>query len=204
MTYNYTRCESVIAKIMADLDLSEKNVRITDMKEWIFEAVDKIGAPAQYEQVESGVGEEPILQICDRQVPLPRGLQFLDGVAYSPNPDGPWYPMRKDTKSFHNVHPHHHPKWFSDSDCCDCVGIEKYHVPCIHDHHHEGFIEHPTTMNAQLYTRNGMKYMETMFPKGHPHRDCTYFIKPGWIVTNMPKGYIKLAYKRIVTEIDSV
>jgi hypothetical protein len=45
MIYNYTRCESVIAKIMADLDLSEKNVRITDMKEWIFEAVEKIGAP---------------------------------------------------------------------------------------------------------------------------------------------------------------
>ena len=45
MIYNYTRCESVIAKIMADLDLSEKNVRITDIKEWIFEAVEKIGAP---------------------------------------------------------------------------------------------------------------------------------------------------------------
>jgi hypothetical protein len=45
MIYNYTRCESVIAKIMADLDMSEKNVKITDIKEWIFEAVDKIGAP---------------------------------------------------------------------------------------------------------------------------------------------------------------
>lgn len=45
MIYNYTRCESVIAKIMADLDLSENNVRITDIKEWIFEAVEKIGAP---------------------------------------------------------------------------------------------------------------------------------------------------------------
>ena len=54
MIYNYTRCESVIAKIMADLDLSEKNVRITDIKEWIFEAVEKIGAPTQYEVVESG------------------------------------------------------------------------------------------------------------------------------------------------------
>ena len=45
MIYNYTRCESVIAKIMADLDMSEKNIRITDIKEWIFEAVEKIGAP---------------------------------------------------------------------------------------------------------------------------------------------------------------
>ena len=45
MIYNYTTCESVIAKIMADLDISEKNQRVTDIREWIFEAVDKIGAP---------------------------------------------------------------------------------------------------------------------------------------------------------------
>ena len=45
MIYKYTKCESVIAKIMADMDMSEKNVRITDIREWIFEAVDKIGAP---------------------------------------------------------------------------------------------------------------------------------------------------------------
>lgn len=201
MIYNYTRCESVIAKIMADLDMSEKDTRITDIKEWIFEAVEKIGAPTQYQLVESGVDGEPIYRIADRQIPIPSGLQFLEGVAYSPNPDGPWYPMRKDTGTFHKLGPHHHPKWFSDSDgCCHHGWVEKYHVPCVHDHCHEGFIEHPTTMNAQIYTRNGMKYMETMFPKGVPFKDCTYFVKPGWIVTNMPKGFIKLAYKKILTD----
>ena len=45
MIYKYTKCESVIAKIIADMDMSEKNVRITDIREWIFEAIDKIGAP---------------------------------------------------------------------------------------------------------------------------------------------------------------
>ena len=55
-------------------------------------------------------------------------------------------------------------------------------------------------MNAQVYGRNGMKYIDTMFPKGVPYRDCTYFIKPGWLVTNMPKGYIKLSYKRIMLD----
>ena len=74
MIYNYTRCESVIAKIMADLDLSEKNVRITDIKEWIFEAVEKRGAPTEDEVIESGEKGEPILKIADRQVPIPRGL----------------------------------------------------------------------------------------------------------------------------------
>ena len=45
MIYNYTKCESVIAKVLADLDSNEARNRITDMREWIFEAVDKIGAP---------------------------------------------------------------------------------------------------------------------------------------------------------------
>lgn len=202
MIYNYTRCESVIAKIMADLDLSEKDVRITDMREWIFEAVEQIGAPTQYEEVESGVGCEPILEIQDRQVPIPNGLQFLDGVAYSPHPNGPWYPVRKDTGMFRHVSRCGHHKLTSDSDsCCQYEAIEKYHVPCVHDHCHEGFIEHPTTCNAQTLSRNGMKYLQNMYPRlGRNHEDVTYFIKPGWIVFNVPKGYVKLSYKRILTD----
>jgi hypothetical protein len=45
MIYNFTKCESVIAKIIADLDSSESRLRITDIREWIFEAINKIGAP---------------------------------------------------------------------------------------------------------------------------------------------------------------
>mgnify|MGYP007012547252 CR=1 FL=1 len=45
MIYNYTKCESVIAKIMADLDSTEARQRTTDIREWIFEDIDKIGAP---------------------------------------------------------------------------------------------------------------------------------------------------------------
>jgi hypothetical protein len=48
MIYKYTKCESVIAKIMADSDMQEKDIRISDIREWIFEAVEKIGAPMQY------------------------------------------------------------------------------------------------------------------------------------------------------------
>jgi hypothetical protein len=45
MIYKYTKCESVIAKIMADADMSDKSLRVSDIREWIFEAVEKIGAP---------------------------------------------------------------------------------------------------------------------------------------------------------------
>lgn len=45
MIYRYVKCESVIAKIMADADASEIRNRVTDIREWIFEAIEKIGAP---------------------------------------------------------------------------------------------------------------------------------------------------------------
>lgn len=99
MIYKYTKCESVIAKIMADLDSSEVRNRITDIREWIFEAVDKIGAPMQYIEKESGVDGEPLLEIHDKQVPLPPDLEVLDGVTYGLSPDGPWRPMMKEQRT---------------------------------------------------------------------------------------------------------
>ena len=100
MIYKYTKCESVIAKIMADANMSEKNIRITDIREWIFEAVEKIGAPMQYIQRESGTDNTPILKIEDYQVPIPDDLESLQTVGYSHNENGPWIPCRYDTGSF--------------------------------------------------------------------------------------------------------
>lgn len=100
MIYNYTRCESVIAKIMADLDSSEVRNRTTDIKEWIFEAVDKIGAPMQYIRREGGTKDFPLLKIQDNQVPLPSDLVVLDGAAYSESENGPWHPMVVSTSMF--------------------------------------------------------------------------------------------------------
>ncbi|MEE3484895.1 MAG: hypothetical protein VZQ98_11315 [Bacteroidales bacterium] len=39
-----------------------------------------------------------------------------------------------------------------------------------------------------------------MFMRGNPKDKPEYFIKPGWIVTNQKKGFIKLAYKAIATD----
>lgn len=176
MIYNYTKCESVIAKIMADLNISEKNIRITDIKEWIFEAVDKIGAPMQYITKESGTEDEPLLKIHDRQVPMPCGLQFLDGVAYSRSPKGPWIPVRANTSVFkRKPNEHHEP---------ECHQPMRYKLP---------------TTQSEFYTNNNMKYLQKML-ESQLDQDVTYFIKPGWIVLNRDKGYVKLAYKTIATD----
>ena len=97
MIYNYTKCESVIAKIMADFDSSEVQNRVTDIREWIFEAVDKIGAPMQY------IDNEYRRQIQDHQIPLPVDLHSIDAVAYSKNENGPWVVMLPMTSSFKKI-----------------------------------------------------------------------------------------------------
>lgn len=94
MIYNYTNCESVIAKILADLDSTDVRNRITDIREWIFEAVDKIGAPMQY------ISNEIVLPIEDHQIPLPIDLHDIDVVAYAKQDKGPWVVMLPTTKAF--------------------------------------------------------------------------------------------------------
>ena len=97
MIYNYTKCESVIAKIMADYDSSEVQSRVTDIREWIFEAVDKIGAPMQY------IDNQYQCMIEDNQIPLPVDIHYIDAVAYSKNENGPWVVMLPMTASFKSI-----------------------------------------------------------------------------------------------------
>ena len=99
MIFKYTKCESVIAKIMADADMSEKNIRVTDIREWIFEAVEKIGAPVQYVQKESGDDCVPVFEIHENQIPIPDDLESLTSVAYSVDGTN-WMQARKDESSF--------------------------------------------------------------------------------------------------------
>lgn len=176
MIYKYTKCESVIAKILADSDMSEKNMRITDIREWIFEAIEHIGAPMQYIQKESGQDDCPIFEIHDNQIPLPDDLHDLNGVAYSNNPNGPWIPVRSETSTFKGPkkqqYPHHEPQQ-----------PMKYKLP---------------TTQAQFYGNNLTKYVTDRIP--NEENDVTFFMKPGWLVFNKPKGYIKLAYKAIATD----
>ena len=194
MIYNYTRCESVIAKIMADLDSSEVRQRTSDIKEWIFEAVDKIGAPMQYIKKESGEDGLPLLKIEDNQVPLPRDMVFLDGVAYSESERGPWVPMRTSTSIFRNSKkPTSKPIILKNPEhSADNKTIEDYEIEL---HEHQPMRYKAMTSQSQLYGMNGMKYAERI-----DREKPEYFIKPGWMVTNKQHGYIKLAYKAIAVD----
>lgn len=181
MIYKYTKCESVIAKIMADADMSDKSLRVSDIREWIFEAVEKIGAPMQYMQKESGRDGCPILKICDKQVPMPDDLESLTAVAYSSEHDGKWIPARKDDRTFHNNKPGVH---------------SKYH------HHPEQAPREPwqTTLSQAISNTGTLEFSDKDKPWVENNKDVKYFVKPGWIVLNRDHGYVKLAYKSIATD----
>lgn len=184
---------------MADLDSTEVKNRISDIREWIFEAVDKIGAPMQYISKESGADGVPVFQIQDNQVPIPADLVVLDGVAYSHNPNGPWVPMVTSTSVFKEPRRKHHRDYHvittpSHDEANYAIDDEVHIIP-----EHQPMRTKIITSQSQFYGQNTMKYLDRMF--GHDrHQRPEYFIKPGWIVTNKDKGFIKIAYKAIATD----
>lgn len=202
MIYKYTKCESVIAKIMADLNMSKKDIRVSDIREWIFEAVEKIGAPVQYISRESGSDNIPIFKLNDYQIPLPEDMVYLSSIAYSTNPKGPWIPVRTETSQFKE--PNRTPK-------------PKKHIIQLHDpnnltidtpstieivenekQEHQPMRYKLPTAQSQFYGVNLTKYIDGVvdLDKTEP----TYFIKPGWLVMNRKDGYVKLSYKAVATD----
>ena len=135
MIYRYTKCEQVIAKIMADSNMTETNVRTTDIREWIFEAVAKIGAPAQYIQKESGEDNVPILKLEDYQVAIPEDLESLNAVAYSETENGHYVSIRSNESTFKS----------SNFDTYNPYGIvaQQSQVP--------GYTSTPITMHSTAY-----------------------------------------------------
>lgn len=171
MIYKYTNCEAVIAKIMADLDQTEKGNRVTDIREWIFEAIEKIGAPMQYVQKET----EPI-KIEDYQVPIPDDLHDLNSLAWSPKEDGVWIPMRANCAAFKESHRHY------TRPCAAGLPPMRHKLP---------------TTQAEFFTNKGTLPLERALGDLH---EPVYTIKPGWVVTNKPRGFIKMAYKAIAVD----
>ena len=204
MIYKYTKCESVIAKIMADSNMSRKDIRISDIREWIFEAVEKIGAPVQYIVKESGADGVPIFKIEDHQIPIPEDLVSLTSIAYATNERGPWYPVRSETGDFREpkrdpqdvgkiVTPIYDEHNMVVEDVPDTVDIHSD----INPPHQPMRYKLPTSQ-SQFYGIYLTKYIRRMVDM--KHKEPTYFIKPGWIVFNKKEGYVKLSYKAIATD----
>lgn len=201
---------TVIAKVIADLQLQESDIRITDMREWCMEAILKIGAIQQYEH------KVAILPIECHQVALPCDLYKLGQVAFSFCNGGGWLPMRKATSSFGVFH---------DRECSNepCMLIpDTAMFPLVKnmfnlntDREALEKLNEDTNLRQTLSILLNQWTVGTVNGKFVPgvvdHKDGTMFsnelqytTKPGYINTCMPRGFVKISYYAIYTDEDSM
>lgn len=201
---------SVVAKVIADLDLKEDQIRITDIREWIMEGILKIGAVQQYEH------KVAILPIECHQVALPCDLYKLGQVAFSFCNGGGWLPMRKATSSFGVFH---------DRECSNepCMLIpDTAMFPLVKnmfnlntDREALEKLNEDTNLRQTLSILLNQWTVGTVNGKFVPgvvdHKDGTMFsnelqytTKPGYINTRMPRGFVKISYYAIYTDEDSM
>ncbi|YP_010509803.1 tail tubular protein [uncultured phage cr19_1] len=201
---------SVVAKVIADLDLKEDLIRITDIREWIMEGILKIGAVQLYEH------KVAILPIECHLVALPCDLYKLGQVAFSFCNGGGWLPMRKATSSFGVFH---------DRECSNepCMLIpDTAMFPLVKnmfnlntDREALEKLNEDTNLRQTLSILLNQWTVGTVNGKFVPgvvdHRDGTMFsnelqytTKPGYINTCMPRGFVKISYYAIYTDEDSM
>lgn len=195
--------KTVLAKVIADLDLQEHEIRISDFKEWVVESMIKIGAIQQYEH------KVAVLPIDHHQAKLPCDLYKLGQVAFSFNEAGGWLPMRKSTSSFGVFH--------DKKDACKpCMLIQdnallplvKNMFNLITDEEALAKLNQDAQLRSTLSILLNQWTVGTV--NGHivpgtiPHRDSTMFsnelqytTKPGYIMTNIPCGFVKISYYAI-------
>lgn len=202
MVYKMVSSKSVIAKVIADLDLKEEDIRITDVRQWIGDACMNIGSVNQLEH------KVVVLPLNSYQCKLPCDLERLNSVAYSTSNCGGWIPMKKTTGTF-SVY---------DNNCnsCNCEMIiqdstmfplvknmfnltnDKQALDKLNEDDNlrktlSALINQYTICsingNAQNLI-NGTNFSNTV----------QYDVKPGYLVSNVPEGYVKISYHAIFTD----
>ena len=196
--------KAVIAKIIADLDLKEDEIKITDVREWIGEAMEKIGA---IQQLEHKVENIPVIGY---QAKLPCDLYRLNQVAFSFENSCGWLPMRKVTNSF---------GVYTKCDKCDPNMIigDNALIPLVKNLYN--LIDDRAALDIINSDPNVKKTLSALVNQytipsvngrlivGNPaslNGSLQYSTKPGYITVNVPCGWVKISYHAIITDEDSM
>lgn len=199
-----TTSKEIIAKIIADYDLKEDEIKITDIKEWIGEGMEKIGAVQQLEHKTTN------LIVENYQAKLPCDLYRLGQVAFSFKNGCGWLPMRKVTNSFgiYKKCGQCDPEMLIQDDALVPlvknifnVNTDKEAIDILNED-----INVKQTLNTLVnqYTipsNNGRLII------GNPatlNTSLQYSTKPGYINVNVPCGWLKISYYAIITDEDSM
>lgn len=201
---NLISSKAIIAKIIADLDLKEDEVKITDIREYIGEAMEKIGA---IQQLEHKVENIPVIGY---QAKLPCDLYRLNQVAFSFENSCGWLPMRKVTNSF---------GVYTKCDKCDPNMIigDNALIPLVKNLYN--LIDDRSALDIINSDPNVKKTLSALVNQytipsvngrlivGNPaslNGSLQYSTKPGYITVNVPCGWVKISYHAIITDEDSM
>lgn len=184
--------KAVIAKIIADLNLDENDIKITDMMSWIGEAVSKIGSVNQLEQKVS------VIPLKNYQCKLPCELEKLQFVAFSFCNSNGWIPMKKSTGAF---------SVYDKNTVCDCCNYmliqDEALIPLVKNMFN--LVDDKQALdklNSDDSLRKTLSTLLNQYTVGkQDSTTCTNFsntvqydIKPGYLYSNVPEGYIKISY----------
>ena len=201
---NMISSKAVIDKIISDLDLKEDEVKITDIREYIGEAMEKIGA---IQQLEHKVENIPVIGY---QAKLPCDLYRLNQVAFSFENSCGWLPMRKVTNSF---------GVYTKCDKCDPNMIigDNALIPLVKNLYN--LIDDRAALDIINSDPNVKKTLSALVNQytipsvngrlivGNPaslNGSLQYSTKPGYITVNVPCGWVKISYHAIITDEDSM
>lgn len=202
---NLISSKQIILRVLSDLDLREDQLPISNVREWIGQAMEKIGAVTQLDH------KVAILPVEHHQVKLPCDLYRLGQVAFSFCNSSGWLPMRKSTSSFGVFH--------DNGNCKPCMLIKdqvlfplvKNMFNLITDEEALAKLNEDDQLrktlstllnNYTVNTVNGQyisKHNSTNFSN-----ELQYMTKPGYIMTNIPHGFIKIEYYAIYTDEDGM
>lgn len=194
--------KSVLAKIISELDLKEDEIKITDIKQYIGDAMEKIGAIQQLEQKTINI------PVVNYQAKLPCSLYKLGQVAFSFSNGSGWLPMRKVTSSF-NV-------WNKCGDKPEMLIKDDALFPLV-----KNMFNLTNDADALKILNEDSNIRKTLSALVNHHtvgthngryigsdtngsQSLQYMTKPGYIVTNVPNGYIKVQYYSIMVDEDSM
>lgn len=196
--------KAVIAKVIADLDMKEEDIKITDIKQWIGDACMNIGSVNQLEH------KVVVLPLNAYQCKLPCDLERLNSVAYSTCSCGGWIPMKKTTGTF-SVYDKH-------CGSCDCEMLLQDTVlfPLVKNMFN--LTDDRQALDKLNKDDNLRKTLSCLINKyticsvngkvknliGGTNFSNTvqYDIKPGntYLISNVPEGFVKLSYHAILTD----
>lgn len=196
--------KSVITKIISDLDLKEDEIKITDIRNWIGEAMEKIGAVQQLEH------KVEVIPVENYQAKLPCDLYRLNQVAFSFNNSCGWLPMRKVTNSFgvYTKCRGCEPKMLIQDSAL--IPLVKNIFNLTEDRPALDILNNDTNVKQTLSTLVNQYTIPSNNGKlviGNPavlSSSLQYSTKPGYINTNAPCGWVKISYHAIYTDEDSM